>query len=129
TSPREPSQAAAPDDPASAGRSTTGGRIVRKVASAVLIVLTCVLVPVSVLTVWVHDIVLDTDRYVATVKPLASGPGDRGRRAQPHRPGRRRTGRRQARHLRTRGLAAVAGPRHPPRPGRYGGWPCNWTRP
>ncbi|WP_019070076.1 hypothetical protein [Streptomyces hokutonensis] len=74
TSPREPSQAAAPDDPPSAGRSTTGGRIVRKVASAVLIVLTCVLVPVSVLTVWVHDIALDTDRYVATVKPLASDP-------------------------------------------------------
>ncbi|MGW3106180.1 hypothetical protein [Streptomyces sp. NPDC001100] len=50
------------------------GRIVRKVASAVLIVLACVLVPVSVLTVWVHDIALDTDRYVATVKPLASDP-------------------------------------------------------
>ncbi|MFF4500005.1 hypothetical protein [Streptomyces sp. NPDC001401] len=49
-------------------------RIVRKVASAVLIVLACILVPVSVLTVWVHDIALDTDRYVATVKPLASDP-------------------------------------------------------
>ncbi|MEV0741308.1 hypothetical protein AB0I51_36455 [Streptomyces sp. NPDC050549] len=68
TSPREPSQAPAPEGPPPAGR------IVRKVASAVLIVLTCVLVPVSVLTVWVHDIVLDTDRYVATVKPLASDP-------------------------------------------------------
>ncbi|MFF4273365.1 hypothetical protein [Streptomyces sp. NPDC001536] len=41
-------------------------------ASAVLIVLACILVPVSVLTVWVHDIALDTDRYVETVKPLAS---------------------------------------------------------
>ncbi|MFE9605087.1 hypothetical protein [Streptomyces hokutonensis] len=74
SSPREPSQAPAPEGPPSAGLSTTAGRIVRKVASAVLIVLTCVLVPVSVLTVWVHDIVLDTDRYVATVKPLASDP-------------------------------------------------------
>ncbi|MFI6405918.1 hypothetical protein [Streptomyces sp. NPDC050548] len=74
TSPREPSQAPGPEGPSPAGRSTTTGRIVRKVASAVLIVLTCVLVPVSVLTVWVHDIVLDTDRYVATVKPLASDP-------------------------------------------------------
>ncbi|WP_107484126.1 hypothetical protein [Streptomyces sp. NRRL B-24572] len=46
----------------------------RSVASAVLIVLACILVPVSVLTVWVHDIVLDTDRYVATMKPLASDP-------------------------------------------------------
>ncbi|MGW2370975.1 hypothetical protein [Kitasatospora sp. NPDC001683] len=42
--------------------------------SAVLITLTCVLVPVSLLTVWVHDIVLDTGRYVATVAPLATDP-------------------------------------------------------
>ncbi|WP_329249128.1 hypothetical protein OG223_17615 [Streptomyces sp. NBC_01478] len=47
-------------------------RITRKTASAVLIVLTCLLVPVALLTVWVHDIALDTDRYVATVSPLAS---------------------------------------------------------
>ncbi|HEY9369916.1 hypothetical protein [Streptomyces sp.] len=42
--------------------------------SAVLITLTCILVPVSLITVWVHDIVLDTDRYVSTVSPLASDP-------------------------------------------------------
>ncbi|WP_020549003.1 hypothetical protein [Embleya scabrispora] len=42
--------------------------------SAVLITLTCILVPVSLITVWVHDIVLDTDRYVETVSPLASNP-------------------------------------------------------
>ncbi|MGW3210519.1 hypothetical protein [Streptomyces sp. NPDC001135] len=39
-----------------------------------LIVLTCVLVPVALLAVWVHDIALDTDRYVATVAPLATEP-------------------------------------------------------
>lgn len=39
-----------------------------------MITLTCILVPVSLLTVWVHDIVLDTDRYVSTVTPLASDP-------------------------------------------------------
>ncbi|MCX4985544.1 hypothetical protein [Streptomyces sp. NBC_00572] len=39
-----------------------------------LITLTCILVPVSLITVWVHDIVLDTDRYVSTVTPLASDP-------------------------------------------------------
>ncbi|GAA3772050.1 hypothetical protein GCM10022403_004150 [Streptomyces coacervatus] len=50
------------------------GRIVRATASAVLIVLTCILVPVALLTVWVSDIVLDTDRYVATVSPLATDP-------------------------------------------------------
>lgn len=49
-------------------------RTLRSVSSAVLIVLACVLVPVSILTVWVHDIVLDTNRYVATMKPLASDP-------------------------------------------------------
>ncbi|MFE1416482.1 hypothetical protein ACFW6F_37665 [Streptomyces sp. NPDC058746] len=49
-------------------------RIAASVASAVLITLTCILVPVSLLTVWVHDIVLDTDRYVSTVAPLASDP-------------------------------------------------------
>ncbi|MEV7522736.1 hypothetical protein [Streptomyces sp. NPDC091371] len=49
-------------------------RIAASVASTVLITLTCLLVPVSLLTVWVHDIVLDTDRYVSTVAPLASDP-------------------------------------------------------
>jgi hypothetical protein len=49
-------------------------RITRNTASAVLIVLTCILVPVALLTVWVHDLVLDTDRYVSTVSPLASDP-------------------------------------------------------
>ncbi|MFE5325554.1 hypothetical protein ACFRCG_03960 [Embleya sp. NPDC056575] len=44
------------------------------IVSAVLITLTCVLVPLSLITVWVHDIVLDTDRYVETVAPLASNP-------------------------------------------------------
>lgn len=42
--------------------------------SAVMITLTCILVPLSLITVWVHDIVLDTGRYVETVKPLASNP-------------------------------------------------------
>ncbi|MET7620387.1 hypothetical protein [Streptomyces sp. NPDC005408] len=46
----------------------------KSTVSAVLITLTCILVPVSLLTVWVHDIVLDTDRYVDTVSPLASDP-------------------------------------------------------
>ncbi|MFD9422381.1 MULTISPECIES: hypothetical protein [unclassified Streptomyces] len=49
-------------------------RITRNTVSAVLIVLTCVLVPVALLTVWVHDIALDTGRFVGTVSPLASDP-------------------------------------------------------
>ncbi|MBL1096724.1 hypothetical protein JK363_08615 [Streptomyces sp. 205] len=39
-----------------------------------LILLACLLVPASVLTVWVHDNVLDTNRFVATVAPLATDP-------------------------------------------------------
>ncbi|WP_371659766.1 hypothetical protein [Streptomyces sp. NBC_00280] len=80
-SPHEPSEpAAAPEGKAgdTAGSSRRHGsaavRITRKTASAVLLVLTCVLVPVALLTVWVHDIALDTDRYVETVAPLASHP-------------------------------------------------------
>lgn len=81
TGPHEPSEPnGAPkgeaSDAARGGhqRGSAGGRIARKTVSAVLIVLTCILVPVALLTVWVHDIVLDTDRYVSTVSPLASDP-------------------------------------------------------
>ncbi len=64
-----------PDEaPAPGKASSRAGRIVKNVVSAVLITLTCILVPVSLITVWVHDIVLDTDRYVSTVSPLASNP-------------------------------------------------------
>ncbi|OIJ66602.1 hypothetical protein WN71_017975 [Streptomyces mangrovisoli] len=48
--------------------------MLRNTASAILIVLTCVLVPVALLATWVHDIALDTDRYVSTVAPLATDP-------------------------------------------------------
>ncbi|MET7482905.1 hypothetical protein [Streptomyces sp. NPDC005538] len=61
--------------PESPGRTgSRAGRIARSTVSAVLITLTCVLVPVSLITVWVHDIALDTDRYVSTVAPLATDP-------------------------------------------------------
>ncbi|MFF4815808.1 hypothetical protein ACFY2K_14615 [Kitasatospora sp. NPDC001309] len=63
-----------PEPPAGPGRASRAGRLVRSTVSAVLIALTCVLVPVSLLTVWVHDIALDTGRYVATVAPLATDP-------------------------------------------------------
>lgn len=57
-----------------AHKPSAPGRIARATASAVLIVVTCVLVPVALITVWVHDIALDTDRYVSTVAPLATEP-------------------------------------------------------
>jgi len=80
TSPHEPT---APEPPPkedavgeAGGRRHEGptGRIARKTASAVLIVLTCILVPIALITVWVHDIALDTDRYVSTMAPLATDP-------------------------------------------------------
>lgn len=79
--PRDPAppSPAAPDGGGTApgggaGGAATGRRIARNTASAVLIVLTCILVPVALLATWVHDIVLDTDRYVATVAPLSGDP-------------------------------------------------------
>ncbi|MDW4903936.1 hypothetical protein RB628_00895 [Streptomyces sp. ADMS] len=76
TSASEPPRHPAHEGSSSGGRPHGGGPagIARRVISAVLVVLACVLVPVSVLTVWVHDIVLDTDRYVETVGPLATDP-------------------------------------------------------
>jgi hypothetical protein len=58
--------------PPSAGSAPR--RIVRRVASVLLIVVACVLAPLSVVTVWIHDIALDTDRYVSTMAPLATNP-------------------------------------------------------
>jgi hypothetical protein len=43
----------------------------RRILSMVLIVLSCILVPLSVVAVWANNQVLDTDEYVATVAPLA----------------------------------------------------------
>ncbi|MGW1763699.1 hypothetical protein ACWCQL_06365 [Streptomyces sp. NPDC002073] len=71
--PELPEPPAGAPAPARAG-GPRGRRIVTSAVSAVLITLTCILVPLSILTVWVHDIVLDTDRYVSTVAPLASDP-------------------------------------------------------
>ena len=42
--------------------------------SAVLITLACLLAPLSVLSGWAADVIGDTDRYVATVAPLARNP-------------------------------------------------------
>ncbi len=43
----------------------------RRILVAVLVVLGCVLAPLSVLGVWVHNTLLDTDQYVSTIGPLA----------------------------------------------------------
>jgi hypothetical protein len=43
----------------------------RRIVVGLLVLLVCILAPVSVLAVWLHSTVLDTDQYVATVAPLA----------------------------------------------------------
>ena len=65
------------DQSPAAGHRTAGStaaRAGRSVAAAVVLVLTCILVPIGVVVVWVHDIALDTDRYVSTMAPLARNP-------------------------------------------------------
>ncbi|MFI2758357.1 hypothetical protein ACH5A3_05710 [Streptomyces echinatus] len=47
---------------------------VKSSLAAVLIVLGCLLAPLSVVAAWAADQLDDTDRYVATVAPLASNP-------------------------------------------------------
>jgi hypothetical protein len=46
----------------------------RSIVASLLIVLACVLAPLSAVAVWTRNQVTNTDRYVATVAPLASDP-------------------------------------------------------
>lgn len=43
----------------------------RRITCGVLVVLVCILAPVSLLAVWTHNTLLNTDQYVDTVAPLA----------------------------------------------------------
>jgi hypothetical protein len=57
-----------------AARGHPGGRRWRPVVATLLIVVGCVLAPLSVVAVWTRNQVTNTDRYVATVAPLARDP-------------------------------------------------------
>jgi hypothetical protein len=46
----------------------------RRALVAILVIVGCILAPLSVLTVWMKTTLLDTDNYVATVAPLAHNP-------------------------------------------------------
>lgn len=46
----------------------------RSMVAVVCLVVGSLLLPVSVMTIWTRNLLLDTDRYVATVEPLASDP-------------------------------------------------------
>jgi hypothetical protein len=55
-----------------AARPTRGRR--NTVAAVLVLILACLLAPVSVVAVWAKSQVFDTDRYVETVAPLAEDP-------------------------------------------------------
>lgn len=46
----------------------------RRILSTTLLVLGCIFAPLSIHAVWLHNTLLNTDQYVATVGPLASNP-------------------------------------------------------
>jgi len=46
----------------------------RGITAMVCIVVASLLLPLAGITVWVRNLVLNTDRYVSTVKPLATDP-------------------------------------------------------
>lgn len=46
----------------------------RRTAVALLLIVACVLAPLSVIAVWTKNTLLDTDEYVSTVAPLAKNP-------------------------------------------------------
>lgn len=46
----------------------------RRILVTVLVVLGCVLTPISIIAVWTHNTLLNTDQYVETVGPLAEDP-------------------------------------------------------
>jgi hypothetical protein len=60
-----PVEATAPPTP-------VGHHRVRRIFTALLVIVACVLAPLSVLALWAKTTVLDTDNYVAAVAPLAS---------------------------------------------------------
>ncbi|MFF5992089.1 hypothetical protein [Prauserella flavalba] len=49
----------------------------RSIAAGVILTLGCLLMPIALLTVWVHNQVADTDRFVATTSPLIREPSVR----------------------------------------------------
>jgi hypothetical protein len=67
--PKEPASAPAIPD-AGDGATKTVPRW-RRIIAGILLVVGCLLVPLSLSAVWVRNTLLDTDHYVATVGPLA----------------------------------------------------------
>jgi hypothetical protein len=67
----EPAGTAAPADPAAPRARAPRWR---RITVGVLVVLACILAPLSVVAVWLHNTLLDSSQYVETVGPLADDP-------------------------------------------------------
>jgi hypothetical protein len=66
--------AAGPDTEPTPGAGRVGRQRWRSIVATVMIVVACVLAPLSVVAIWTRNQVTNTDRYVATVAPLADDP-------------------------------------------------------
>jgi hypothetical protein len=72
-----PAPAARAEPPATTDAGADTARKVprwRRILVGVLVVIVCILAPISAIAVWVSHTLLDTDQYVATVGPLADNP-------------------------------------------------------
>ncbi len=65
--------AAEPPKPRSAGRRAAG--IARSAGISIILVLSVICLVLTPVVVWSRNLILNTDRYVQTVEPLASNPG------------------------------------------------------
>ena len=71
---RQEQAAAGGDTEPTPGAKRVGRQRWRTIVATLMIVVACVLAPLSVVAIWTRNQVTDTDRYVATVTPLASDP-------------------------------------------------------
>jgi hypothetical protein len=66
--------AAGTDTEPTPGAKRVGRQRWRSIVATLMIVVACVLAPLSVVAIWTRNQVTNTDRYVATVAPLADDP-------------------------------------------------------
>ena len=66
--------AAGTDTEPTPGAGRVGRQRWRSIVATLMIVVACVLAPLSVVAIWTRNQVTNTDRYVATVAPLADDP-------------------------------------------------------
>jgi hypothetical protein len=69
-----PEGAAGADTGPTPGATRVGRQRWRSIVATLMIVVACVLAPLSVVAIWTRNQVTNTDRYVATVAPLADDP-------------------------------------------------------